>query len=218
MSKDSGESVEWWPERGDIQVDNLMTRAVYEQFRLRNLSRIIQERQRRSLDLGEHLRLQFESELTLRYQIQEMLRIERIDEVHGIQSEIDAYAPLMPKGQDWSATLFLQYPEPEKRREALQQLVGVEKRVFLEIVDQDGMVFQVHACAHDEPVQLEPQEASVRALKTSAVHFIRFEFAPEVVERLKNGARVCLRCEHEHYQHRCDLPQEMLKILAADLI
>jgi wyosine [tRNA(Phe)-imidazoG37] synthetase (radical SAM superfamily) len=122
-------------------------------------------RKLRSVHLGEHITLQFESEMTIRYQIQEMLRIEKIFEEEGIQQEIDAYAPLVPEGSNWKATMLIEYPDVNERKRELARLIGVEDRMFIEV---EGHA-RVYAIA-DEDLDRENDE------KTSAVHFVRFEF------------------------------------------
>jgi hypothetical protein len=127
-------------------------------------SRIIAHRKLRSVRLGEHINLQFESETSMRYQIQEMLRIEKIFEEEGIEQEIEAYAPLMPDGSNWKATMLLEYPDVNERKRELARLIGVEDRMFVEVEGHD----RVYAIA-DEDLDRENDE------KTSAVHFVRFE-------------------------------------------
>ena len=204
-----------------------MTLEAYSNFRKRHHSQIIQARQNRSLNLGQHMRLQFESELTLRYQIQEMLRIERIFEAPLIQSEIDTYAPLMPQGQDWSITMFLQFPDVLERREALTRLWGVQRRVFVQIQGQ-GRVYareqeaSGQACTSMPTPTPIPTPVSVAATnpnvpqKTSAVHFLRFQFSKDMVELIKASTPVRLGCDHEHYSDVCDLSQELLGELVRD--
>jgi hypothetical protein len=197
----------FWPQFGHIEVDNLMTLEAYAKFRQSHLSQIIKARQDRSVNLGEHMRLQFENELTLRYQIQEMLRIERIFEAPLIQAEIDTYAPLLPTGCDWSFTLFLQFPQPLHRREALTRLLGVERRVFVQIQGQA----RVYACADEALAHVNDHSP-----KTSAVHFLRFAFTREMVHAIKTSAQVRLGCDHEHYSHTSDMSLALLDALAHD--
>jgi len=190
-----------------------MTLEAYSNFRKRHHSQIIQARQNRSLNLGQHMRLQFESELTLRYQIQEMLRIERIFEAPLIQSEIDTYAPLMPQGQDWSITMFLQFPDVLERREALTRLWGIQGRVFVQIQGQ-GRVYARELDASGQACTSMPTPTTNK--KTSAVHFLRFQFSKDMVELIKASTPVRLGCDHEHYSDVCDLSQELLGELVRD--
>ena len=173
---------------GKIAAENLMSLETYSKFRKTNKSSIIAHRKLRSVHLGEHMTLQFESELTVRYQIQEMLRVEKIFEEDDIQNEIDAYSPLVPSGTNWKATLLLEYPDENERKRELTRLIGVEDRVFIEVEGHE----RVYAVA-DEDLERENKE------KTSAVHFLRFEFTSEVIKALKVGADVKLGCDHTHY-------------------
>ena len=118
---------------GNITPESLMTLEAYHKYRKEHKAEVIAHRKLRSVALGEHMTLQFESELTIRYQIQEMLRIEKIFEEEGIQSEIDAYAPLVPNGGNWKATMLIEYPDVNERRRELARLIGVEDRVFVEV-------------------------------------------------------------------------------------
>ena len=122
---------------GHITADNLMSLEAYSKFRKTHKHEVLAHRQLRTVHLGEHITLQFESEMTIRYQIQEMLRIEKIFEEEGIQSEIDAYAPLVPSGSNWKATLLIEYPDVNERRRELARLIGVEDRVFVEVEGHD---------------------------------------------------------------------------------
>jgi hypothetical protein len=185
-----------------ITPDSLMTLEAYARFRKAEKASIVAHRRLRSVRLGEHLNLQFEDERTVRYQIQEMLRIERIFEEEGIQAEIDAYAPLVPDGSNWKATLLIEYPDPNERRRELARLIGVEDRLFIEVEGQR----RVYAIA-DEDLDRENDE------KTSAVHFVRFELSAEMRQAVQAGAGVKLACDHTHYP-----APETLSSLAGDLV
>jgi hypothetical protein len=191
---------------GHITPDNLMTLEAYHKYRKTHKADVIAHRKLRSVALGEHMTLQFESEMTIRYQIQEMLRIEKIFEEEAIQSEIDAYAPLVPSGSNWKATLLIEYPDVNERRRELARLIGVEDRVFVEV---EGHA-RVYAIA-DEDLDRENAE------KTSSVHFVRFEFSPEMSAAIQAGARVTLGCDHTNYPFHCDIAPESLSSLAGDL-
>jgi hypothetical protein len=167
---------------------------------------VIAHRKLRSVQLGEHINCQFESETTIRYQIQEMLRIEKIFEEEGIQQEIDAYAPLMPDGCNWKATMMIEYPDENERRRELARLIGVEDRMFIEVEGQA----RVYAIA-DEDLDRENDE------KTSAVHFVRFEFTPTMVAALKAGASAKMGCDHTNYPAHMTIGAETLASLAGDL-
>ena len=191
---------------GTITPENLMSLEAYTKYRKVNQSLIMAHRKLRSVHLGEHLNLQFESELTVRYQIQEMLRIEKIFEEEGILQEIEAYAPLVPDGHNWKATLMLEYPDPHERKRELARLIGVEDRVYVEV---EGQV-RVYAIA-DEDMDRENDE------KTSAVHFLRFELSPALCAAVKAGASVKLGCDHTHYPAHTVIAPETLASLAGDL-
>jgi len=189
-----------------ITRDSLLTLEAYAKLRKPSLPAAIAHRKRRSVRLGEHLTLQFEDEATIRRQIQEMLHIEKIFDEDGIQSEIDAYAPLVPDGSNWKATVLIEYPDPHERRRELARLIGVEDRLFVEVEGQP----RVYAIA-DEDLDRETE------FKTSAVHFVRFELTPAMREAVRAGAGVKLGCDHHHYPAHLALSPETLAALAADL-
>jgi hypothetical protein len=191
---------------GHITPDSLMTLEAYSKWRKLHKADVIAHRKLRSVQLGEHINLQFESETTIRYQIQEMLRIEKIFEEEGIQDEIDAYAPLLPEGSNWKGTMLLEYTDVLERKRELSRLIGVEDRLFVEV---EGYA-RVYAIA-DEDLDRENDE------KTSAVHFVRFEFSPAMVAALKAGAAAKLGCDHTHYPAHVQITPETLASLAGDL-
>ena len=191
---------------GKITPDSLMTLEAYSKWRKAHKGEVIAHRKLRSVQLGEHINLQFESETTIRYQIQEMLRIEKIFEEEGIQSEIEAYAPLVPDGSNWKATMLIEYPDPHERKRELARLIGIEDRMFVEV---EGHA-RIYAIA-DEDLDRENE------VKTSAVHFVRFEFTPPMVAALKAGAAAKLGCDHTHYPAHVQIGPETLASLAGDL-
>ena len=191
---------------GHITPENLMSLEAYSKFRKTRKSEVIAHRKLRSVRLGEHLNLQFESETTIRYQIQEMLRIEKIFEEEAIRQEIDAYTPLMPDGANWKATMLIEYPDVNERKRELARLIGVEDRVFIEV---EGRA-RVYAIA-DEDMDRENDE------KTSAVHFVRLELTPPMCAAVKAGANVKLGCDHTHYPAHVVIAPETLTSLAGDL-
>jgi len=191
---------------GNITADSLMTLEAYSKFRKNRKDEVLAHRKLRSVHLGEHITLQFESEMTVRYQIQEMLRIEKIFEEDGIQQEIDAYAPLVPEGSNWKATMLIEYPDVNERKRELARLIGVEDRMFIEA---EGHA-RVYAIA-DEDLDRENDE------KTSAVHFVRFEFDAATKAAIKAGAAVKLGCDHTNYPAHTQLAPESLASLAGDL-
>ena len=191
---------------GNITADNLMGLEAYSKFRKNHKAEVLAHRQLRSVHLGDHITLQFESETTIRYQIQEMLRIEKIFEEEGIQQEIDAYAPLVPEGSNWKATMLIEYPDVNERKRELARLIGVEDRMFIEV---EGHA-RVYAIA-DEDLERENDE------KTSAVHFVRFEFSDATKAAIKAGAAVKLGCDHTNYPAHTQISAEALASLAGDL-
>jgi len=191
---------------GKITPDSLMSLEAYSKWRKEHKAEVMAHRQLRSVHLGEHINLQFESETTIRYQIQEMLRIEKIFEEEGILQEIEAYAPLVPDGSNWKATMMLEYPDINERKRELARLIGVEDRMFVEV---EGYA-RVYAIA-DEDLERENEE------KTSAVHFVRFEFTPAMCAAVKAGASVKLGCDHTNYPAHVTIGAETLASLAGDL-
>ena len=191
---------------GKITRDSLMTLEAYSKYRKAHKGDVIAHRKLRSVPLGEHVTLQFESEMTIRYQIQEMLRIEKIFDEDGIQSEIDAYAALVPDGGNWKATMLIEYPDPHERKRELARLIGVEDRMFVEV---EGHA-RIYAIA-DEDMDRENDE------KTSAVHFVRFEFTPAMRAAMRAGAAVKLGCDHRNYPAHTMIPPDTLASLAGDL-
>ena len=191
---------------GHITPDSLLTLEAYAKWRKAHKGEVIAQRRLRTVVLGEHISVQFESELTMRYQIQEMLRIEKIFEEEGIQQEIDAYAPLVPEGSNWKATMMIEYPDVNERRRELARLIGVEDRMFVEI-EGHGRVYAIA----DEDLERENEE------KTSAVHFLRFELSTAQAGAVKAGAAVKLGCDHTNYPAHVSIAPDTLASLAGDL-
>ncbi len=191
---------------GHITPESLMSLEAYTKWRKLHKPDIITHRKLRSVQLGEHVNLQFESESTIRYQIQEMLRIEKIFEEEGILDEIEAYAPLMPDGSNWKATMMLEYTDIHERKRELARLIGIEDRMFVEV---EGHA-RVYAIA-DEDLDRENDE------KTSAVHFVRFELTPVMCASVKAGAAVKVGCDHTNYPAHKVVEPDTLASLASDL-
>ena len=191
---------------GNITPESLMTLEAYTKYRKTHKAEVMAHRKLRSVRLGENINLQFESETTIRYQIQEMLRIEKIFEEEGILQEVEAYAPLMPDGSNWKATMLLEYPDINERKRELSRLIGIEDRMFVEVEGQS----RVYAIA-DEDLHRENDE------KTSAVHFVRFELTPGMCSAVKAGAAVKLGCDHTNYPAHTQIAMESLASLAGDL-
>jgi len=168
-----------------IQRDSLMTLEAYARERKDFRARVLVHKKARTVHLGEHITLIFEDELTLRYQIQEMLRIEKAFEEEAIQDELDVYNPLVPDGSNFKATMLIEYEDVEERRVALMQLKGIEDRVWVAVEGCDNVL-----AIADEDL---PRSNEV---KTSAVHFLRFELAPDMVAALKGGAALAVGVDH----------------------
>ncbi len=171
-----------------ITRESLLTLEAYAKARKDFRARVLAHKKPRTIHLGEHLTLVFEDELTLRYQIQEMLRIEKTFEEAGIQDELDAYNPLVPDGTNLKATMLIEYADVDERRVALGRLKGIEDRVWVQV---EGCP-KVYAIA-DEDLERENEE------KTSAVHFLRFEFSPEMIAALKYGVALGIGVDHPNY-------------------
>jgi hypothetical protein len=189
-----------------ITRDSLLTLEAYSKIRKSSRAQAIAHRKLRSVQLGEHMTLQFEDEQTIRRQIQEMLHIEKIFDEAGIQAEIEAYAPLVPDGSNWKATMLIEYPDPHERKRELARLIGVEDRMFVEV---EGHA-RVYAVA-DEDLDRENDE------KTSSVHFVRFEFTAPMKQAVRAGAAVKLGCDHRNYPAHVAIAPETLAALAGDL-
>jgi hypothetical protein len=194
------------PTMATITRDSLMTLERYAKERPQFRARVMEHKKNRTVPLGEHVVLIFEDELTIRYQIQEMLRVERIFEEEDIQGELDAYTPLIPDGANWKATMMIEYPDVEERRRMLARLIGIEDRVWVQVAGHD----RVCAIA-DEDLERETAE------KTSSVHFLRFELAPAMVSALKAGAAVTMGIDHPAYSVSADVAQAVRDSLTGDL-
>ena len=189
-----------------ITRDSLLTLEAYSKVRKTIRAEAIAHRKLRSVALGEHVTLQFEDEQTIRRQIQEMLHIEKIFDEDGIQSELEAYGPLVPDGSNWKATMLIEYPDPHERKRELARLIGVEDRMFVEVEGHP----RVYAIA-DEDLDRENDE------KTSSVHFVRFELPKAAREAVRAGASVKLGCDHTNYPAHVTIAADTLASLAGDL-
>ncbi len=167
---------------------DLMSLEQYAEERSAFRDRVMAHKKDRRLDLGTNAALYFEDRLTMQYQVQEMLRIERIFEADGINEELEAYNPLIPDGSNWKATFMIEFPEAEERQAMLEKLVGIEDRVYVQVEDF-SRVFAIS----DEDLERADEH------KTSAVHFMRFEFPPEQAAALKSGASLIAGIDHENY-------------------
>ena len=172
-----------------ISRDSLMTLEAYAKSRKDFRAQVIAHKKDRTIHLGEHVTLIFEDELTVRYEIQEMLRIEKVFEEAGIQEELDAYNPLVPDGTNFKATMLIEYEDPDDRAVALERLVGIERRIWVEVEGEP----RVYAIA-DEDL---PRETET---KTAAVHFLRFELTAAMVGALRKGAGLGIGVNHPQYE------------------
>lgn len=186
--------------------DSLWTLETYSKCRPDFRNTVMAHKKLRSVALGNHITLLFEDTITVRYQIQEMLRIEKTFEENGIQDELDAYLPLLPTGSNFKATMMIEYPVVEERREALKRLRGVERQVYVQV---EGAA-KVYAIA-DEDLPRENEE------KTSAVHFMRFELTEDMVKALKYGVTLAVGVDHLAYQQHLELALNVRDSLVNDL-
>ncbi|MBE0592067.1 MAG: DUF3501 family protein [Burkholderiaceae bacterium] len=190
-----------------LTIESLLKLEDYAKARDEFRRKVMTHKQDRALRLGDNLSLLFEDELTVRYQVQEMLRIERTFEEDGIREELDAYNPLIPDGTNLKATMMIEYPDEGVRRERLVALKGIEKTVWLRVAGFG----KVHPIA-DEDLDRETED------KTSAVHFLRFELGAQAAASLKNGAALAAGVEHPEYRHTLDpVPERIRDTLARDL-
>jgi hypothetical protein len=187
--------------------DSLMTLEAYARARKDFRARVIAHKKARTIHLAEHVTLVFEDRLTIQYQVQEMLRVEKIFEEAAIQDELDAYNPLIPDGRNFKATMMIEYEDANERKAALARLKGIEDRTYVQV---EGLP-RVYAIA-DEDLDRETEE------KTSSVHFLRFELTDEMADALKYGMSLAVGIDHPHYQARIDsLPAPSRDALAGDL-
>lgn len=186
---------------------DLMSLEQYASERARLRSEVIAHKRIRNVQVGPNMTWCFEDYTTIRYQVLEMLRAERIFESGGIQGELDAYNPLIPDGSNWKVTLLLEFPDSNERRTALENLIGVEDRCWIRVSEME----RVFAIA-DEDMDRTNDE------KTSAVHFLRFELSPSMVEAMKSGASLCIGVDHDNYRHvLAPLPPPIRDSLSGDL-
>ena len=189
----------------NIERHSLLTLEAYARERQQFRAKVIAHKKNRTVRLGNNVTLIFEDELTVRYQIQEMLRIEKTFEEQGIQDELDAYVPLIPDGTNLKATMMIEYEDEIVRRRELARLKGIEDRVYMQV---DGAA-PIYAIA-DEDLPRENEE------KTSSVHFLRFEFEPAAIAQFRQGAGLALGVDHPGYSARRDLAPEVQAALAED--
>jgi hypothetical protein len=191
-----------------ITAESLMSLEQYAKARNEFRAKVLAHKKSRTVRLGDHVTLVFEDELTMRYQIQEMLRVERIFEEEGIRGELAAYNPLVPDGSNWKATMLIEYPDVEERRRALAALKGIEDHVWVQVAGHA----RVYAIA-DEDLERENAE------KTSSVHFLRFELSEPMKKELKAGAALLIGVDHTNCKAEvAPLAEPVRKALLGDLI
>jgi len=189
-----------------IERSSLMTLEAYARERPQFRARVMAHKKNRTVSLGDHMTLLFEDELTIRYQVQEMLRVERIFEEQGIEDELAAYNPLIPDGCNLKATMMLEFPDPEERRQWLADLKGIEDKVWIEVAGYE----RVWAIA-DEDLERENEQ------KTSSVHFLRFELTDGMAQALRRGAGLAIGVDHPRYTVKLETPPAVRDTLARDL-
>ncbi len=190
-----------------LKREDLWSLEEYHRERPEFRRRVMAHKRDRIVPLGPNATIHFEDRLTMHYQVQEMLRAERIFEPEGIQAELDAYNPLIPDGSNWKATFMVEYDDPEVRREMLSRLVGIEDRVWVRV----GDLPKVYPIADEDLERDQPD-------KTSSVHFLRFELTPEMVAAAKAGAPISVGVEHPLYTHSVEpVPENVRASLVRDL-
>ncbi|MEJ2514595.1 MAG: DUF3501 family protein [Gammaproteobacteria bacterium] len=189
-----------------LTTDDLMSLEQYARVRPDFRQKVLDHKKDRKVHLGPNATLYFESRLTMQYQIQEMLRVERIFEPEGIADELGAYNPLIPDGTNWKATFMLEFPEVAERKRELAQLVGVEDKVWVQVEGHD----KAYAIA-DEDLERETEE------KTSSVHFMRFELDSGMIDALKSGAQLTIGCDHPRLSEEITVSDAVRKSLIGDL-
>jgi hypothetical protein len=189
-----------------LNPSDLMSLEQYARERAGFRAKVLEHKKTRQVALGPNATLYFEDLLTIQYQVQEMLRIEKIFEAEGIEDELSAYNPLIPDGSNWKATFMLEYPEVEERKRELARLIGVEDKVWVQVEGHD----KCFAIA-DEDLERNTEE------KTSSVHFVRFELAPPMIKALKGGAPLAMGVDHDHLDVRVTVPDAVRASLINDL-
>lgn len=188
--------------------NDLMSLEHYSTARAEFRAKVLEHKRNRSLAIGPNATWMFEDQLTMQYQVQEMLRVERIFEAEAIQEELDAYNPLIPDGRNWKATFLLEFPDADERRQRLAQLKGIEDRCWIQVAGCE----RVPAIA-DEDLERGNDD------KTSAVHFLRFELTPQMCAQVKAGAALAGGIDHDNYRHEvASVPHDLRDSLAKDLL
>ena len=189
-----------------IKRESLLSLEDYSKARAEYRQEVMAHKRLRKIIIGDHVTLAFESELTMRYQIQEMLRAEKIFEESGVLDEIKAYNPMVPDGDNLKATMFIEYVDADERKQALSKLIGIEDQVFI-AVDGEEKIFAIA----DEDIDRENEE------KTSSVHFLRFQIPVRVREKITSGEEVTFGINHENYVHLSErLSSDSQQLLGSD--
>jgi len=186
--------------------DNLYSLEQYSRLRNEFRAKVMEHKKNRRVAIGDHAALYFEDQLTMQYQVQEMLRIERIFEAEGIQEELDVYNPLIPDGMNWKATFMIEYDDVQERKAALARMIGIERALWVQV---DGFD-KVHPIANED-LKRETED------KTSSVHFVRFELTPQMAAAVKQGAQISIGIDHPAYLEQTRVSQAIRDSLAGDL-
>ena len=187
--------------------EDLYSLEKYAEIRPEFRAQVMAHKRDRQLPVGPNVTLHFEDRMIMQYQIQEMLRAERIYEAEGIQEELDTYNPLIPDGRNWKVTMMVEFDDPAERKVQLSKLIGIERQTYVKIGDHD----RVYPIANED-LERETEE------KTSSVHFLRFELTDEMAADLKNGASLVVGVDHENYRHEADpVPDNIRQSLIGDL-
>ncbi len=189
-----------------LQHEDLFSLEKYARVRPEFRAKVMAHKKNRQLPIGAHATLYFEDALTMQYQVQEMLRLERMFEPEPIQDELDVYNPLIPDGHNWKATFMVEYGDVDERRRMLAKLIGIEKKVWL----------QVEGCDKVYPIANEDLDRETED-KTSAVHFLRFELTPQMIAAAKGGAALHAGIDHAHYREAITVPEAVRASLVTDL-
>lgn len=190
-----------------LKRDDLYSLEKYAEIRPEFRAQVMAHKRDRRLPIGPHVTLHFEDRMIMQYQIQEMLRAERIYEAEGIQEELDTYNPLIPDGRNWKATMMVEFDDPAERKVQLSKLIGIERKTYVRIGDHE----RVYPIANED-LERETEE------KTSSVHFLRFELSDAMAADLKNGAKLVAGVDHDNYRHELDpVPDNVRQSLIGDL-
>lgn len=191
-----------------LKLEDLYSLEEYDRLRTEFRKKVMAHKQNRRLDIGPDAVLYFEDRLTMHYQVQEMLRAERIFDAHGITEELSAYNPLIPDGNNFKATFMVEIDDPDERKKRLSKLIGVEQAIWIKVDGHNP----VRPVANEDLIERSNEE------KTSSVHFIRLELAADMVKDLKNGAKISAGIDHPEYNHTVTpIPENIRNSLLRDL-